>query len=172
MENEVEIWKDVVGYEEYFQVSNFGNVWSKRTNKILKQYTYSGNGRKAFATKIGGRDGKNHRFMIHRIVAEAFIPNPENKPEVNHKDCDPSNNTVENLEWNTREENLEHWLKSEKFKNQDFSKEEFRIFNYETLLQDFEESGLSMRAFAETLGTSYSGLQHALKFIKTGVRYK
>lgn len=166
-----EIWKDVVGYEDYFKISSLGNLFSKRTNKILKQHIGKRN-RKAVSTRIGGRSGVNICFSIHRLVAEAFIPNPDNKPEVNHIDCDPLNNVVSNLEWATREENLQHWLNSEKFKNFDFSKLGNRTINYTNLLEDFVNSGLSMREFAEIRGCSYSGLQHAIKFIKTGRRYK
>lgn len=166
-----EIWKDVIGYEDYFRVSNLGRVFGKRSGKVLKQYTYQNN-RKAIASKIGGRGGMNVRFMVHRIVAEAFIPNPENKPEVNHKDCDPANNEVDNLEWVTREENITHWLESDKFKELDLSKPLLRVFNYETLLQEFEASGLSIRAFAKINGYPYASVQHALKFLRTGKRYK
>jgi len=102
-----EEWKDVVGFEEYFKVSSFGQVFSKRTNKILKQHL-NDQGRKVLATRIGGRAGQSYCFKIHRLVAEAFIENPEAKPEVNHKDGDKLNNSVSNLEWNTREENVEH----------------------------------------------------------------
>lgn len=80
-----EIFKDVVGFEDYFQISNFGRFFSKRSNKLLKLHINK-SGYITLATKIGGRHGTNHCFKIHRVVAEAFIPNPENKPEVNHKD--------------------------------------------------------------------------------------
>lgn len=166
-----EIWKDVVGYEDYFKISNLGRLFGKRSGKILKQHTY-GNGRKAVATKIGGRNGTNVRFMIHRLVAEAFIPNPENKPEVNHKDCDPTNNEVGNLEWVTREENMQHWFDSDKFKELDLSQPNRRVFNYDTLLEDFKSSGLSIREFSRQNNYAYASLQHALKFLETGQRYR
>lgn len=107
MQEDIEIWKDVVGYEEYFKVSSFGKVFSKRSNKILKQHTRKDR-RKTVSTRLEGRDGPTLCFKVHRLVAEAFIPNPENKPQVNHKDGNPSNNNLSNLEWNTVSENVQH----------------------------------------------------------------
>lgn len=103
----MEVWKDVVGFEEYFQVSNLGNVFSKRTNKILKQFIHD-SGYVYLSTKIGGRNGKCYCFKVHRLVAEAFIPNPDNKPEVNHIDLNKLNNFADNLEWSTSKENTKH----------------------------------------------------------------
>lgn len=120
MENEVEIWKDVIGYEDYFQVSNFGNIWSKRTNKPIRLINSKTGGYPSFATKIGGRNGVNELFKVHRLVAEAFLdpPTEEMKSEcsayfygivlVNHKDCDKTNNHISNLEWCTPKQNTEH----------------------------------------------------------------
>lgn len=102
-----EVWKDVVGFEDYFRVSTFGNVYSKRTGIILKQVLRV-NGYKTISTRIGGRSGKALCFKVHRLVAEAFISNPQNKPEVNHKDGNKANNSVQNLEWNTKSENILH----------------------------------------------------------------
>jgi len=102
-----EEWKDVVGFEDYFKVSNLGRVQSKRTGKILRQYKGK-NHRLHIATRIGGRNGLSYCFKVHRLVASAFIPNPENKPQVNHIDGNPSNNVLSNLEWATSEENIRH----------------------------------------------------------------
>lgn len=88
-------------------VSDLGQVWSKRSNKVLKQ-TLHKNGYLTVATKIGGSQGKSYCFRVHRLVAEAFISNPNNKEEVNHIDGNKTNNTLSNLEWVTRSENIQH----------------------------------------------------------------
>lgn len=101
------IWKDVEGYEEFFVVSNYGEVLSKRTNRIL-QLVKIKRGYLIFCTRLYGRSSKAQSFRVHRLVAKTFLPNPENKPEVNHKDGDKTNNRVDNLEWVTSKENSLH----------------------------------------------------------------
>lgn len=118
MEQE-EIWKNVVGYEDYFKVSNLGNVFSKRSGKILKMYI-NPYGYRVVSTRIGGRYGKCLCFKIHRLVADAFLECPSEyqiqksqetfykKVLVNHKDGNKLNNCSTNLEWCTYKENSEH----------------------------------------------------------------
>ena len=104
-----EFWKDVVGYGDLFSVSNKGQIFSKRTDKVLKQNPVS-TGYNACMTRIGGRKGTCVCLRAHREVAKAFIPNPNNLPFVNHIDGDKLNNSVENLEWVTPRENVRHAL--------------------------------------------------------------
>ena len=95
----MEIWKDIAGYEGLYQVSNLGRVRSVKHGKIrLLKLGTDGHG--YFQIKFS-RGGKMKEFPVHRLVAEAFIPNPSNFPVVNHKDENPANNTVNNLEWCT-----------------------------------------------------------------------
>ena len=117
----IEIWKDISGYEGLYQVSNKGRIYSLGRRIIMK------NGR---SREIKSRvlkhslDSKGYPFIvlydfdsnrkqgrIHRLVAEAFIPNPNNKPTVNHKNSIRHDNNIENLEWATHSENTIHGYK-------------------------------------------------------------
>lgn len=101
-----EIWKPVKGFENYF-VSNFGKV--KRGGKEINPYIDS---TKYSKVGLAKGYGEQKKFLLHRLVAEAFIPNPNNKPEVNHIDGNKQNNCVANLEWVTRAENVKHAQKN------------------------------------------------------------
>ncbi|MDY2883057.1 MAG: NUMOD4 domain-containing protein [Romboutsia timonensis] len=114
-----EVWKDIKGFEEIYQVSNFGRVKSllrKRRNrngyfyikeKILKQSinTYG------YLQVCLYNNCERSVKRVHRLVAETFIPNPSNKPEVNHIDGNKTNNKIDNLEWVTSKENITHAFK-------------------------------------------------------------
>jgi len=100
-----EIWKDIKGYEGKYQISNLGNVKSflKGKEYLLKPYSTRG------YLSIGLWDGqKKQTVLIHRLVASAFIPNPNGYKEINHKDENKSNNNINNLEWCTREYNMSY----------------------------------------------------------------
>ncbi len=89
------MWKDVEGFEDAYQISSDGEVFNKRRGKLAKTCVESSG-----YVKIGlYMDGKTYSRSVHRLVAEAFIPNPEGLPQVHHKDGDKANNTVTNLEW-------------------------------------------------------------------------
>ena len=99
-----EIWKDKKYYEGHYQVSNFGRVKSIKFGKerILKLRTDKKTG---YLHVVLCKDGKVKEFTVHRLVAEAFLPNPHNYPCVNHKDENKLNNSVSNLEWCTHKYN-------------------------------------------------------------------
>lgn len=113
-----EVWKDIVGYEGKYQVSNLGRVKSlnyKQTNseRILKENTDKKGYKRAHLFK----NGKGVHISIHRLVAEAFIPNPNNYPQVNHKDENKANNNMENLEWCTNEYNHNYGTRNKRMGN-------------------------------------------------------
>lgn len=100
----MEIWRDVPGYEGEYQVSNFGNVKSLITNKLLKTHT----GKNGYVYVTFGIRSKRHTFKLHRLVASVFIRQPKKDEEVNHKDMNKTNNHVDNLEWCYRSGNIRH----------------------------------------------------------------
>ena len=100
-------WKEIVGFEGRFSISDCGIIKNDITGKELKT-TISKKGYHQVSTKPFGRNGKTKVFRIHREVALAFIPNLYNKSTVNHIDGDKNNNYVSNLEWATVSENIQH----------------------------------------------------------------
>lgn len=109
----MEEWKNVIGYEGLYEVSNIGNVRNVRRNTLLKlskdHYGY---------IQVGlSKNGISIVFKVHRLVAQAFIPNPDNLPQVNHKDEDRTNNNVTNLERCTAKYNSNYGHRTENIVN-------------------------------------------------------
>jgi hypothetical protein len=106
-----EVWKDVVGFEGFYQISNLGRLKSfkkKKEGKILSNKNSKGG---YFSVVLQKCINKRHT-RIHRLVIESFKPNYENKPEVNHIDGNRQNNNINNLEWSTRKENARHAIEN------------------------------------------------------------
>ncbi len=109
-----EIWKDIPDYEGLYQISNLGNVRSIKNDIYTLKQNDDGKGYKKVRLC---KNGKIKSFRVHRLVAQAFIDNPNNYPEVNHKDYNRSNNAIYNLEWSNRKDNMEYSVKANRFHN-------------------------------------------------------
>lgn len=109
----MEVWKDIEGYEGWYQVSNLGRI------KSLERVTIKGHIRESIMSTplsnkgyahitLRGKDGSRSTHRVHRLVAQAFVPNPHGYKIVNHIDCDKSNNKASNLEWCTNQYNVKY----------------------------------------------------------------
>lgn len=103
MKKQDEIWKPIVGFEDFYEVSNFGNIRRKKSGR-LRRIDYA----PIYPTILLSANGVHKTYRVHRLVAKAFLPPIEGKTHVNHKDGDHSNNCVDNLEWVTQKENNIH----------------------------------------------------------------
>ena len=164
----MEIWKPVIDFEYLFEVSSMGNFRRKGKEKNLSQHLHP-KGYKLVATQPWGRKKGYKTFRVHREVAKAFIPNPENKAQVNHKDGNKTNNHLENLEWCTPKENINHaWetglskpLTAEQNKNTKVSDEDIK-----TIYEKYEKGYGSLRNICKEFGVGHSTVirrRHKLK---------
>lgn len=115
-----EIWKDVIGYEGLYQVSNLGRikslVFKNRMTTIKREKILSIQKTGNYDHIILYKNGKQINHLIHRLVAEAFIENKNNYKEVNHKDENTRNNNVDNLEWCNHKQNINYGTRTQKAK--------------------------------------------------------
>lgn len=158
---EGEIWLPVVGFEGFYEVSNMGRVKSlsnKGTTNIIKATTINNGG---YVTIRLAKNKKEMGKLVHRLVAEAFIPNPDNKATVNHIDSNRINNNLDNLEWTTYSENLKHAFKygSKKATNKKLTDDQ---------VNDIRNSDLS----CSVLGKMFNVAASTINKIKLNKRYK
>lgn len=144
----------IKGYEGLYEINTNGSVFSlvqnnSRRKRVLRPDATNG----YLRVTLFDRAGKRKKHFIHRLVAEAFIPNPEGLPEVNHIDCDHKNNNVTNLEWCSRQQNLihsyDHGLK------RTCEKHGCSKLNWDAV-HDIRNKALPQKAYAEKYGVSQS----------------
>lgn len=152
----VEEWRKIDGFRNKYEISSCGRVRNVKSGRILKAVDSRGYSRVCLSDC-----GKNKYMGVHRLVAIAFIDNPENKPQVNHKDENPKNNNVDNLEWVTTKENINWGTSLQKRAYH----QRFTQSNRKAVLQ-FDKNGLLIGRYkschdaARILGIEKSGIQH------------
>lgn len=162
----MEILKDIEDFEGLYKVSNLGRIYSIRNNKFLKATPNSLHTNRLYIKLY--KDKKQYTFILARLVAKAFIPNPQHLTTVNHKDGNPLNNRIENLEWLSNADNIRHAYKTGLQKSghrrstAKYTKQE--ILN----MYRMHDAGLSSNAIAAV----YNGSGRSIRRILSGDRYK
>lgn len=140
--------RDIKGYEGQYAITSCGRVWSYKSHKFLSPGTTSG----GYCFVILCKNGKTKLHTLHRLVAEAFLANPDGLPEVNHKDEHKDNNCLFNLEWSTVIDNRNYGTRNEKIAN----KNSFRVHCIE-LDKVWERAALA----AEEMGITANSIRNA-----------
>lgn len=155
-----EIWKVIEGYPNY-EVSNLGRVRNIKFDRVRKPMI----DKDGYLYVVLSLNGKTTNNKIHRLVASAFIPNPENKREVNHINGIKTDNRVENLEWNTRSENIRHAHKTGLKRNLNGGKPKQRVRCIETG-QIFETQNQASKYFDCIQGSISQSINRGYKVLK------
>lgn len=146
-----EIWKDIDGYDGLYQISNFGRVMSLPRNGTIKTYRILSNNsyNNGYQIITLSKNGKRKTHFVHRLVAQAFIPNPEKKLQINHKNEIKNDNRAENLEWCDSKYNINYGTRTEKSAKKHsraicmFDKNGNYITTYESGIDAFKQTGIS-----------------------------
>lgn len=167
-----EIWRGVAGYEGLYQVSNFGRVKSfHKGERILKPNQLE----QGYLLVRLYHSGESRYVLVHRLVAEAFIPNPGGKPEVNHINGDKTDNHVENLEWATRTENVQHAFATGLTKQNGEDNSCAKLTNEQARFIRENPDGLTCTELARMFGvgkTTISKIQRGTRYRNAGGRIR
>lgn len=146
--------RNIYGYKNIYTVDENGNVYGRDgiMSTWLDKYGYK-------RICLYCNDGKRRKILVHRLIALAFIPNPENKPQINHKDGNKLNNNISNLEWCTNQENIQHG-----FDNDLFSRK-IKVKQYSSN-NDYIQEFNSLKDAGIAIGKSPSGISECLKGIR------
>ena len=170
MENKAEVWKDILGYEGMYQVSNLGNIRS--LDRIVlnggkypslingKNISLAGDGR-GYLMFIICKNGTRKTIKVYWAVAKAFIPNPENKKEINHINGIKTDNRVENLEWVTHKENMQHAILTGLINNRGENHKSAKLKNVDVIkIRELLVNGLSQYKIAKMYNVHRSTIMH------------
>lgn len=163
-----EIWKPVVGFEGLYEVSNMQRVKSLKRKKhgiVIPILLRSGKHQFGYPKFTLCKNGKLYYYQLHRLVAEAFIPNPNNLPCINHIDCNPENNNIFNLEWCTHSHNSRHAYITGRL-NKSGEKNSMAKLTPESVMDIFNYKGKS-----KYMMQKYNISQCTFSDIKTGRRW-
>lgn len=145
-----EIWKDIEGFECKYQVSNTGKVRSLNYHRtgMVKELRLAHH-KQGYLMANLFKNGENKLITVHRLVATAFLPNPMNLPVINHRDENPSNNHVSNLEWTTQKENLRYsnigWTPRPVLQ---FTKDGVLVGEYESMYDAYKQTGVDFSSIS------------------------
>ena len=144
--------KDIKGYEGLYAITEDGQVWSYRRNKYLKQQQ----ARNYLSIELH-KDNNRKNYFIHRLVAETYIPNPHNLPEVNHIDENKYNNCVDNLEWVSHKDNMNHGTQKERASTK--CKKRIRCIETDTVYNSTKEAAEVLDIKAPNITACLKGRQ-------------
>ena len=165
-----EIWKDIKGYEGWYQVSSQGRVRSldrfincthNGKRKVSGRVLVGSNAGRGYVMVILTKNSKQTYKYVHRLVAEAFIPNPDNLPQVNHKDENKTNNCVDNLEWCDNLYNINYGTVRERITKktskqvQQFDENMLFVKQYPSQIEASRETGILQGAISQSISKGY-----------------
>ena len=168
-----EVWKEIEGYEGFYAISTIGRVKSLSRTFIKsdgRRYTVKEKIIKPAIDKDGylrielNKIGDTKKYYVHRLVGLAFINNPNNKPQINHIDFDVKNNIVENLEWVTNQENIQHNVKHGRLKDQYGQDNPNVKINKEIVfkIRNLRMEGKTLDEISRLTGTSVSNVKNVI----------
>ena len=138
-----EIWAYILDSQEY-QVSNYGNVRHITNKKIHYYLLHKDSG--GYLQVMINRNGKTKAYLVHRLVAQTFIPNPNNYKEINHKDENKTNNRVDNLEWCDRKYNNNYSLSKAVIQ---YDKNNNKIAEYKSIKEASKQTGIKNTSISQ-----------------------
>lgn len=154
--------KRIKGFEDYL-INVFGDIYSMKSNIWLKQC----NDKYSYLYINLCKKGKYKKFKVHRLVAETFIPNPDNKPQVNHKDGNKQNNHIDNLEWVTCSENHIHAYKIGLENHKGINHPQHKLTKNDVLtIRDLYLNGMKQREIGKIYGIHQAHISNIVN-IKT-----